>query len=183
MLKITQNPAILTPEVESLTELCGTWWVAHTKARFEKAFAWDMLSRGVGYFLPLREKITFSGGRKRHVMIPLFPSYVFFCGDEEDRYTAMTTNRLCQTIEVVDQDGLKEELVTIEKALLSKAIIDNYPWLPVGGHCRIVSGPMMGTEGVVIERKNTTARMVLEVTILGQGAVMEIDADILEPIG
>jgi len=41
---------------------------------------------------------------------------------------------------------------------------------------------MMGTEGVVIERKNAKARMVLEVTILGQGAVMEIDADILEPV-
>ena len=33
MLKLSDNPAILTPEVQSLTELSGTWWVAHTKAR------------------------------------------------------------------------------------------------------------------------------------------------------
>lgn len=69
MLKLSENPAILTPEVQSLNELTGTWWVAYTKPRFEKAFAWDMLSRGIGYFLPMREKITFSGGRKRHVMV------------------------------------------------------------------------------------------------------------------
>ena len=94
----------------------------------------------------------------------------------------MTTNRLCQTIEVVDQEGLIFELVRIEKALLSKAIIDHYPHLPVGRCCRIVSGPMMGTEGVVIDRKDAKARMVLEVTILGQGAVVEIDSDLLEPM-
>lgn len=183
MLKLSDNPAILTPEVQSLTELSGTWWVAHTKARFEKAFAWDMFSFDIGYFLPMREKITFSGGRKRRVMVPLFTSYVFFCGTEHDRYTAMTTNRLCQTIEIVDQDGFVEELASIEKAVLSKVIVDHYPHLPVGRRCRIISGPLLGIEGVVTERKDAKVRMVLEVTILGQGAVVEIDSDLLEPIG
>jgi hypothetical protein len=182
MLKLSENPAILTPDVRSLSELKGTWRVAYTKARFEKVFAWDLLSHGIGYFLPMREKVIFSGGRKRRIMLPLFTSYVFFCGTELDRYTAMTTNRLCHTIEVIDQDGLIKELVSIEKALLSHAVIDNYPDLPVGSLCRINSGPMMGIEGVVISKYNMKARMVLEVTILGQGAIVEIDADILDPI-
>ena len=182
MLRLSENPAILTPDVQSLAELTGTWWAAYTKPRFEKAFAWDMLSHGIGYFLPMREKIIFSGGRKRHIMLPLFKSYVFFCGTEQDRYTALTTNRVCQTIEVADQDGLIVELLSIEKALVSKAVIDNYPRLPIGSHCKIISGPMMGIEGVVINRKDTKARMVIEVNILGQGAVVEIDSDLLEPI-
>jgi transcription antitermination factor NusG len=181
MLKISENPAILTPDVESLTDLAGTWWAAYTKPRFEKALAWDLYSHGIGYFLPMREKIIFSGGRKRRVMTPLFTSYVFFCGTEQDRYIALTTNRVCQTIEVADQDGLIKELAGIEKALTTKAIIDNYPRLPLGNHCRVKSGPMMGIEGVVIARKDIKARMVLEVTILGQGAIVEIDADLLEP--
>ena len=182
MLKLSENPAILTPDVQSLAELTGTWWAAYTKPRFEKAFAWDLFSHGIGYFLPMREKIIFSGGRKRQMMAPLFTSYVFFCGTEDDRYTALTTNRVCQTIEVTNQDILIEELLSIEKALLSKAIIDHYPHLPVGSRCRIISGPMMGIEGVVIKRKDAKARMVIEVTILGQGAEVEIDADLLEPI-
>jgi hypothetical protein len=41
---------------------------------------------------------------------------------------------------------------------------------------------MVGIEGTVIKRKDPKARMVLEITILGQGAVVEIDADFLEPI-
>jgi len=181
LLKLSENPAILTPDVQSLAELTGTWWAAYTKPKFEKPFAWDLLNHGIGYFLPMREKIIFSGGRKRRMLAPLFTSYVFFCGTEDDRYTALTTNRVCQTIEVTDQDVLIEELLSIEKALVSKAVIDNYPRLPIGKHCRIISGPMMGIEGVVIRRKDTKARMVLEVTILGQGAVVEIDSDLLEP--
>lgn len=182
MLKLSENPPIVSPGVNTLVGLSGTWWIAHTKARFEKVFAWDMLRRDVGYFLPMREKVIFSGGRKRRVMWPLFTSYVFFCGNEADRYFAMTTNRLCQTIEVVDQDELVGELSAIEKALAGKAILDPYPHLPVGTHCKVVSGPMMGIEGVVVERKNSKARMVLAVSVLGQGALIELDSDLLEPM-
>ena len=182
MLKLSENPSILSPEFKSVTEFPGTWWIARTKARFEKAFAWDMYHYGIGYFLPMREKIIFSGGRKRHVMVPLFPLYVFICGTEISRYTAMTTNRICQMIEVVDQERLIEELSNIERAIQNKAVIDQYPSLPVGRKCRVISGPMIGIEGVIVERHEGKARMVLEVTILGQGMLIEIDADILEPI-
>ena len=182
MLRPSENPAIMTTDVESVTELSGTWWLAYTKPRFEKAFAWDMLSHGIGYFLPMRKKTVFSGGRKRRVMLPLFTSYVFFCGTESDRHTALKTNRLCHTIEVADQERLIRELARIEKALLSKLAVDSYPRLPMGGRCRVISGPMRGSEGVIIERVDAKARMILEVTVLGQGVLIEIDADLLEAV-
>ncbi len=94
MLKLSQNPPVLPPEVESVTQLSGRWWLAHTKSRCEKAFAWDLIDHSIGYFLPLIERVRISDGKKRRVLMPLFSSYVFFCGDEEDRYTAMTTSRL-----------------------------------------------------------------------------------------
>jgi transcription antitermination factor NusG len=182
MLGLSENPSILAPGVESLTDLHGTWWIAYTRPRFEKAFARDLCSHGIGYFLPMYEKTIFSGGRHRHVMLPLFTSYVFFCGAEQDRYMAMRTNRLCHTLDVVDQERLVEELANIEAALLNKAVVAGYPGLAVGNRCRIMSGPMMGTEGVVVERKYTKARVVIEVTIMRQGALVEIDADLLEPL-
>lgn len=180
MLKMSENPPMLPAEAETLTELRGRWWVAHTKARFEKAFAREMLRRGIGYFLPLIERVTISGGKKRRVLSPLFSSYVFLCGDETDRYTAMTTNRLCQTIEVFDQARLIDELAAIEKAMARKAELDPYPFAAVGQRCRIKAGAFRGLEGVVVSR-NKIARLVLEVSILGQGASIEIDADLLEP--
>jgi transcription antitermination factor NusG len=181
MLKLAENPPMISPGAERVTQLTGSWWVGHTRPRFEKAFAWDLLHWGIGYFLPLLERVRISGGRKRHVMAPLFTSYVFFCGSDEDRYVAMTTNRLCQTIRVPDQGGFVAEITAIEQALSGKAVMDLYPFAAVGRRCRVTAGPLRGIEGVVIERKKL-ARLVLQVDILGQGAAVEIDADLLEPI-
>jgi hypothetical protein len=41
---------------------------------------------------------------------------------------------------------------------------------------------MRNIEGIVVERNCARARMVIEVTILTQGALVEIDADLLDPL-
>ncbi len=133
------------------------------------------------YFLPLIERVRVSSGRKRRVLLPLFSSYVFFCGDEQDRLAAIKTNRLCRAIKVADQEKFLSELVNIERALLAKAKLDFYPFVAVGRRCRITAGYFEGVEGTVIHNNNT-ARIILEVSILGQGASMEVSADLLEPV-
>ncbi len=132
---------MLSPLVESVYDLKGRWWVAHTKARFEKAFAWDLIAWGIGYFLPMLERVRFSGGKKRRVMLPLFNSYVFFNGTEENRVEALTTNRLCRTIEVVGQKTLVRELSMIQRAVQGAISLDLYPFAVEGERCRIISGP------------------------------------------
>jgi len=181
MLSLAENPPMLPPEVESVTQMCGRWWVAHTKSRFEKAFAWDLSRLGIGYFLPMIQRVRICGGKKRKVLAPLFPSYVFLCGSDEDRYTAMTTNRLCQTLEVRDQGQLVSELAAIGKALAGRAVLDPYPFAAVGNRCRVTSGPFEGLEGVVVQR-NGVSRLVLGVSILGQGALLELDTALLERV-
>jgi len=181
MIRYQDNPPCLPPTVSSLTELAGRWWVAHTRSRFEKAFAWDMCQRDIGYFLPLRDKVTVSHGRKRKVKMPLFTSYVFICGSDEDRYTALTTNRLCQTIEVADQEQLVAQLSRIEKALHSEAPLETLPHIPLGQRCRINAGVLAGVEGILIA-KDKRARVALEVSVLGQATVMEVDADLVTPL-
>ncbi len=180
MFKLSDNPPVLSPHVDSLTELDGRWWVAHTKGRFEKAFAWDCSRRGIGYFLPMIERVRIYKGRRHHVLLPLFTSYVFFCGDEMARYEAVCTNRLCRVIEVYDQEQLIDELTQLERAVTGEAELDPYPFAAEGRRCRIRTGPFQGLAGVVIRRDKLT-RIVLEVSMLGQGAAMEVDADLLEP--
>ncbi len=113
-------------------------------------------------------------------MSPLFPSYVFFCGDEAARHTALTTNRLCQVLPVSSQTKLVTELSAIELVLASQVKLDPHPFAATGRQCRVKSGPFEGLEGVVLYRNDVT-RLVLQVSFLGQGASIEIDTDLLEP--
>ncbi len=181
MLKLSDNPPMLPPRAASLLELPGPWWIAHTKARFEKAFAFDLLRREIGYFLPMGEHRKVSGGKRRRVLLPLFPSYVFFCGGQDARYAALATDRLCRVIDVVDQAGLVRDLRSLELALAGKAVLDPYPFAAIGHRCRVTEGPFEGLEGVLVQRLGPN-RLVLQVTMLGQGAAMEIDAELLEPL-
>lgn len=88
MLKFNDNPPVRPSDVASIGEIDGDWYVAHTKARNEKIFAWELLRKNVAHFFPMVEKLTFSGGRKRRNMTGVFPGYVFFCGDGTSRTTA-----------------------------------------------------------------------------------------------
>jgi transcription antitermination factor NusG len=181
MLKMADNPPVLPEGIEALTDLAGDWWVAHTKARAEKSLAWDFLALSIPYFLPMTQKTAVWGGRKRKILVPIFPSYVFFAGGERQRYLTMTTNRVCRVMTVLQRDRFVDELEAIRKAMACPDQLSLYPFAAVGRRCRVAKGPLQGIEGIVI-RIEDSLRIVLEVSMLGQGASLEITADLLESV-
>jgi transcription termination/antitermination protein NusG len=180
LLKLEDNPSMLPATVRTIGDLKGDWWVAHTKSRNEKALAHDLAGEGIGYYLPMRERVMMSGGRKRRLMYPLFTSYVFFCGGVDERYRVMVTGRVCQVIPVANRSQFVSELTDVERALASNCELEMHPFAVVGRRCRVRAGPWEGVSGTVI-RRNNRARLVLWVSMLGQGASLEIDTDLLEP--
>ena len=159
----------------------GRWWVVHTKARNEKALAADLESLGIGYFLPLARVRRKYGGRTAHVRIPLFPGYLFLCGGTDERYATLTTHRVANVIDVVDQEGLKNDLRRICRTVSSDVPVDVYPGIRRGRRCRVIRGSLRGLEGVVLRRRGV-CRVYVAVEMLGQSAEVEIDPYLLETI-
>lgn len=181
MLKVSENPPLVWPESRAIADFEGTWWVAHTKARNEKALAWQLASKAVPYFLPMHWKVSKSRGRTFRSLLPLFPGYLFFCGDDDARLEVLKTNRTANILIVENQPTLVEELTPIETLLqLGKPVIP-HDYIKVGQQCRVTAGPLMGTEGIVIETPTET-RLVLQVDMLGQAASVEIAADMIEKV-
>ena len=89
----------------------GQWWVAHTKPRAEKSLARRLRKRRVAHFLPLYHREWRSGSRLRSSYLPLFPGYVFLCGDAQARLFALETNLIVRTLEVKDQAELETDLL------------------------------------------------------------------------
>ncbi len=188
MLNLKDNPPVKPTAISALGEIKGDWYVAHTKGRNEKAFAWDLVRKNVPHFLPMVEKVTFSGGRKRRNMAALFPGYVFFAGNGDTRLDAFSTNRLCQIIDVRDQVGLVSELSQIDIVLTTGHDVAYFPHAAVGKRVRVNGGPFEGSEGVVIEHQEADARettdglmVVLSVSILGVGAGIRVPPSLLAP--
>jgi transcriptional antiterminator RfaH len=181
MLKPSENPPMIWPADSSIENFAGIWWVAHTKSRNEKALAWQMQNKNICYFLPMTEKVYRKSRRVMRSMLPLFSGYIFFCGSENDRLEVLKTNRVAQILQVNDQRHIVEELLPIEKALTSGAELLPHNYIKAGQRCKVVAGPLMGTEGLVAHDQNKT-RLILQVDILGKATCLEIDAALLEII-
>ena len=167
MFNASENPPAIWPPEGSITEFSGKWWVAHTKSRNEKALAHDMVNRDINYFLPMTWNVRRKSRRTIKSLLPLFSGYVFFCGEEEERLEILKTNRIANLIEVTDQQQLIENLVQIERVLRTGESLLPHKYLKKGQKCRIIAGPLLGIQGIIVNIKGQT-RLVLQVDILGQ---------------
>ena len=165
-----------------LADAVTAWMVLWTKPRQEKAVARYLEAAGVEHYLPLVSRVTVSpAGRKSSSRIPLFPGYVFATGTRQDGYDAIATKRVSQVIDVPDQEQFLREIAQIRRAVDEDGVIDLYPFAVVGRKVRVTRGPFEGIEGVITERAGRN-RLVLGIGILGQGAELAIDLDLVEPI-
>lgn len=159
----------------------GRWWAVHTKSRNEKALARDLDQLGIGCFLPLARVDRRHSGRTTQVHLPLFPGYLFMCGEAEDRYAALNTRRAVRVIDVGDQDGFKTSLRHIHCMVNSDRPVDVYPGIRRGRLVRVARGPLLGLEGVVLRRRGV-CRIYVAIDMLGHSAEVEVDGGVLEVI-
>jgi transcription antitermination factor NusG len=181
LLSASENPPIIWPEQNSVADFTGIWWVAHTKSRNEKALAHDLINREISYFLPMTWNVRRKSRRTIKSLLPLFSGYVFFCGDERQRIELLKTDRVANLIEVKNQQQLIDELTKIERVLRTGEPMMPHKYLQKGQKCRVIAGPLLGIQGIIISVKGQT-RLVLQVDLLGQAASVEIEIDMIEPI-
>ncbi len=162
-----------------IVEALGRWWVLHTRARNEKRVASALAIQSVQHYLPLvNVRHTYAKWRVAF-RVPLFPGYVFLCGNESDCEKALHTKRVAHVIPVVDQRQFRAELQHVYQAVECGEAVALYPAIQKGSRCRLTGGPLKGVEGVVVQR-GSRCQIYLTITMLGQSALIEVDAALLE---
>ena len=170
------------PPAVPLLDIADQWAVAYCRPRQEKALAWDLMRLQIHYFLPMVFRETSSGGRRRRNMYPLFPSYVFVAGGEQERLRLLKTDRVVRLIEVssAEQSRFRQEITSLQTAIeYAPESIELYPKIVPGAVVRITAGSMKNLEGVVLQSYNKR-KLWLGVSVLGVGATIEIHADLVE---
>ncbi len=160
-----------------------TWTVLYTRSRREKQVGRACERLQVRYYLPLRDHRT-GTLRRRVYRMPLFPSYVFACVTPEWQGALLETGAIARVIPVPRPERLLAELRQIRTALATGADLVPVPALDRGMWVRVTNGLFAGIEGLVAGRRfrRGRARLVLNVSFLGRGAAVEIDARDVEPV-
>ena len=142
----------------------SSWVALRTKPRHEKALAWDLKHRGIGYYLPLVGRPQKSKNRVRYSLCPLFDGYLFLRGSTDDRRLALQTGLVLQVLRVADQERFGRELCGIVTAIAARPVaLCRSP--TAGQRVQIVRGPLAGLEGVVL-RSRAGQRLVLQLAAI-----------------
>ena len=159
-----------------LEEDLGSWWVLHVKPNCEKLVATYLLNREVGYYLPLYNRKERVGYYQRIRMseVPLFRGYLCIALDKEKHGVLYDSKRYVRIIKVEDQERFVREIESVDKAVRTGKDLSARAGLTPGKRVLIVSGPLQGTEGVVVKRRRET-QLSLSVTMFNQSVLVRLD--------
>jgi transcription antitermination factor NusG len=102
-------------------------------------------------------------------------------GDEEDRLSALKTNRLITVQRVPDGEQLRGQLLRLSELIALGAPLVRESRLIAGERVRVKSGPFRDNEGIVL-RRNGKTELLIAIDFLQQGAALEIEDCLLEPV-
>lgn len=150
------------------------WWVLHTRPRQEKSLARQLVGSRIPFFLPQIARRSLVRGRAVTSYNPLFTSYVFLLANDQERIGALSSQRVVQSIKVVDQEKLWYDLRQINRLIGCGAPITPEDRLEPGMTVEIQSGALAGLKGRII-RTAAKRRFVIEVDFIHKGASVELD--------
>jgi transcription termination/antitermination protein NusG len=176
------DTAIMLPPLP--TEFLDTrWYAAYTNPRHEKHVAVQLGRRSIECYVPLYRSVRRWQDRRKELELPLFPGYVFVHIALRDRLQVL---QLPGVAHFVCFRGKPAPLPTVEietlrNGLARNALAQPHPYLKVGRHVRIHSGPMAGMEGILVRRKDKF-RVVLSIHLIQRSLAVEVDEAEIEPV-
>lgn len=182
ILQELYDPQVYRP-VAAAAELRAPWFALHTRSNFEQRIAAELVAKGFETYLPAYEELHQWKDRKKKVLVPLFPGYVFTRFEPSPEYRV----RVAQTAGVVRILGRSGEVEPVPEAeieavralLNAKVPCFAHPFLREGCRVRVKRGALRGLEGILVRFKNST-RIVVSVTLLSQSVAAEVAASDVE---
>lgn len=159
------------------------WYAIYTRHQHEKTVAQILTSKGFDTFLPLYATTHNWKDRKKTLLLPLFPCYVFLKGDIDRRLQILTTPGIYGLVSSGGQPAAIPhiEIEAIRRVVESGVPVEAHPFLKCGNRVRVKCGPLAGIEGILVRKKNIS-RLVLSVEILGTAAAIEVAAFQVEAV-
>ena len=154
------------------------WFAVYVTSRHEKRVQAQLAFQEIETFLPLYKTIHLWKNRCRRALeLPLFPNYLFVHIAMNKRLAVLRTHGV---ISLVCSGHLPLPLPSAAIEAIRNALavreVEPHPYLVVGNRVRIVGGPLMGMQGVLVRKKNKL-RVVLLLDEIRQSAAVEVNAD------
>ncbi len=162
-------------------EAIHPWYAVRVRSNFERTASNSLRQKGYSEFTPFYRVRRRWSDRTKTLELPLFRGYVFCRFDINKRLPILQTPGVVSIVCFGKQfiPVSEEEMAAIQAVVKSGREVQPWPYLREGQRVRIVSGPLRGVEGIVLDLKDGW-RIVVSVTILQRSVAAEIDRDSIE---
>ena len=161
----------------------SSWYVLHTRSRFENVVNEGLMKKSLEVFLPKVQVRSKRRDRRIMIRVPLFPGYVFV----KTNLTANEHLEIVKTVGAVRLIGNKDGPVPVpdENIASLKIMVEGDYAISTGRRFKkgdrviVVNGPLTGVTGV-FARYRGKSRVVVHIEALGQFAGVEVDENDVE---
>jgi transcriptional antiterminator NusG len=162
------------------------WYATYTRSKHEQKVNDRLEKKNIETFLPLIERWSRRKDRRKKIHLPLFPGYLFV-RTEMDVHTHLEILKTDSVVRVLCYNGKPapipdEQIHAIQVLVKNGMAVSPYPYLKEGMRVRVVNGPLIGVEGILLKTKPNKHRLVLSVDLLQESVSVEIDELDVEPI-
>lgn len=152
------------------------WHAIYTRHQHERSVAFHLQQLGIEVFLPLYRETHRWSDRRKQVVLPLIPCYVFFAGGLQQRLQILSTPGVCSLVASGGKIAVIPafELQALQRTMNSNLPVRPHPFVQVGDRIRVRSGPLAGLEGIIARVKDSM-RIVLSIQTLCRSVAVEVD--------
>ena len=151
------------------------WFGLKVRPRREALASAGLRAKGYQELAPTYVSRRRWSDRYKDVALPLFPGYVFCRFDPRYRLPVLTTPGVVGVVGLgpTPQPISSAEMDGIRALLQSGLLAEPFPFLRQGDRVRIEEGPLTGTEGIIVNVKDS-CRLVVSVSLLQRSVSIEI---------
>lgn len=162
------------------------WYAIWTRSHCERLVCDQLAALGFSAFLPELGIWSKRQGQMHVVPMPMFPGYLFVRQRmDKHAYIKMLTVR--GLVRILENGWTRltpvpdDEVQSIER--VAESGVPMFPHaLHEGDRVRVTTGPLTGVEGVFVQDRPDSGRLIVSVGLLGRGIAVEVDCTSITPL-
>jgi len=162
------------------------WYAIHSRSRHEDVVLNGLKKKFIEAFLPKMQVMSRRKDRRKTILIPILPGYVFVHSD-------LNLNQywdIIKTYGVVRILGIQgkpvsvkdEEIASLKTLDGTDRTVRNQAYMKEGDRIMIMEGPLKGLTGFYLRHKGKVDKVVISIELLQRSLVVEVEDLIVEKI-
>ena len=157
------------------------WYAVHTRSRHEDKVYTGLVQKSFNTFLPKIEVWSKRKDRRKKIMVPMFPGYLFAELLSLDNQTKLDVLKTYGVVRILGKPNShnpipvpNEKIDAVRRLIESKVEIQHFQYPKEGETAKIMDGPFKGIKGVVLRTDYKKELFVVSIDLLQRSVAIQL---------